>query len=154
MYNVMNEETGEMQNYQKFLKQESTREIWALAMCKDLDTLSQGYKGLAEGTNTFFFMSHDKIRDILPEEIVTYVRIVVDYRPQKAEPNCVRLTVGGNLFNVPGASALQHYTLQLLRYCIIVCCQQNMRVLHALISIIYISKLQLRITNTCRYPDI
>ena len=79
MYNVMNEETGEMQNYQKLLKQESTREIWALAMCKDLDTLSQGYKGLVEGTNNFFFMSHDKIRDILPEKIVTYVQIVVDY---------------------------------------------------------------------------
>ena len=27
MYNVMNEETGEMQNYQKLLKQDSTREI-------------------------------------------------------------------------------------------------------------------------------
>ena len=45
MYNVTNEETGEMQNYQKLLRQDSTREIWALAMCKDLVTLSQGYKG-------------------------------------------------------------------------------------------------------------
>ena len=34
MYNFMNEETGEMQNYQTLLKQDSTREIWALAMCK------------------------------------------------------------------------------------------------------------------------
>ena len=36
MYNVMNEETGEMQNYQKLLKQDSTREIWASDMCKEL----------------------------------------------------------------------------------------------------------------------
>jgi len=28
---------------------------------------------------------------------VTYARIVVDYRPQKADPNQVRITVGGNL---------------------------------------------------------
>ena len=48
MYNIMNEETGEMQNYQKLLKQYSTREIWSLAMCKELVTLSQGYKGLIE----------------------------------------------------------------------------------------------------------
>ena len=50
MYNVMNEETGEMQNYQKLSKQDSTREIWELEMCKELVTLYQGYKGLVEGT--------------------------------------------------------------------------------------------------------
>ena len=98
----MNEETGEMQNYQKLLKQDSNREIWALAMCKELGALFQGYKGLFEGTDTFFFMSHDKIRDIPPDKTVTYARIVVDNQPQIAEPNRVRLTVGGNLLNVPG----------------------------------------------------
>ena len=63
-------------------------------MCKDLDTLSQGYKGLVEGKNTFFFMSHDKIREIPFKKTVTYALIVVDYQPQKADPNRVRLTVG------------------------------------------------------------
>ena len=91
-----------MHNYQKLLKQDSTREIWVFAMCKELGTLSQGYKGLVEGRNTFFFMSHDKICVILPDKTVTYARIVVDYRPQKSDPNCVRLTVGGDLLNVPG----------------------------------------------------
>ena len=47
-------------------------------------------------------MSHDEIRDIPPDKKVTYARIVVDYRPQKYDPNRVRLTVGGNLLNVPG----------------------------------------------------
>ena len=42
MDNSMYEETGETQNYQKLLKQDSTREIYALAMCKKLETLSQG----------------------------------------------------------------------------------------------------------------
>ena len=79
MYNVMNEETGEMQNYQKLLKQDSTREIWALAMFKALGTLSQGYKGLVEETYNLFFMSHDEIHDIPPEKTVTYAQIVVDY---------------------------------------------------------------------------
>ena len=40
MYNILNEETGEMQNYQKLLEQDSTHEIWSLAMCKELGTLS------------------------------------------------------------------------------------------------------------------
>ena len=47
-------------------------------------------------------MSHDEIRDIPPDKTVTYARIVVDYWPQKADPNRVRLTAGGNLLNVPG----------------------------------------------------
>ena len=71
-------------------------------MCKELVTLSQVYKGLVEVTNTFFFVSHDEIHDIPSDKTVTYARIVVDYRPQKSDPNCVRLTVGGNLLNVPG----------------------------------------------------
>ena len=98
----MNEETAEMKNYQILLKQDSTREIWELAMCKELGTLSQEYKGLVEGKNNFFFMSHDNIRDIPPDKTVTYACIVVDYRPQKADPNNVCLTVGVNLLNVPG----------------------------------------------------
>ena len=71
-------------------------------MCKDLGTLFQGYKGLVEGKNIIFFMSNDKIRDIPPNKTVTYAHIVVDYRSQKADPNPVRLTVGGNILNVPG----------------------------------------------------
>ena len=71
-------------------------------MCKEMGTLSQGYKLLFEGTDTFFFMTHEKIRDIPPEKTVTYARIVVDHRLQKSDPNCVRLTVGDNILNVPG----------------------------------------------------
>ena len=47
-------------------------------------------------------MTHQEIKAIPKEKTVTYARIVVDYRPQKADPNCVRITVGGNLINYPG----------------------------------------------------
>ena len=33
---------------------------------------------------------------------MTYGRIVVDYQPQKTDPTCTRLTVGGNLIDFPG----------------------------------------------------
>ena len=42
MYNVMNEETGEIHNYHKLLKQYNTREVWALDMRKELGRLPQG----------------------------------------------------------------------------------------------------------------
>ena len=47
-------------------------------------------------------MSHDNILDIPPDKTVTYAQIVVNYWPQKAYPNHLRLTVRGNLPNVPG----------------------------------------------------
>jgi hypothetical protein len=47
-------------------------------------------------------MSHDEIKRIPKDRTVTYARIVVDYRPQKADPNRVRITVGGNLIDYPG----------------------------------------------------
>ena len=34
--------------------------------------------------------------------MVTYANIVVDYRPQKEDPNRVRITAGGNLIVYPG----------------------------------------------------
>ena len=98
----MNEETGEIQNYQKLLKSDSTRATWSLGMCKYLGRLSQGFQGLVKGTYTVFFMDRQQIREIPEDKTVTYARIVVDYCPQKADPHRVRVTAGGNLLNAPG----------------------------------------------------
>ena len=35
------------------------------------------------------------------EEVITYAHIVLDYRPQKEDPNRVRIMEGGNLNNYP-----------------------------------------------------
>ena len=47
-------------------------------------------------------MSHDDIKTIPSDRVVTYVRIVVYFCPQKKDPNCVRITAGGNLIDYPG----------------------------------------------------
>eukprot|EP00804_Cyclotella_cryptica_P018372 CCRYP_015481-RA/>CCRYP_015481-RA protein AED:0.17 eAED:0.17 QI:0/0/0/1/1/1/2/0/862 len=75
--------------------------VWTQAMCKELGRLAQGWDG-STGTDTIFFMSHNEIKNIPKDRTVTYARIVVDYRPQKDDPNRVRITVGGNLINYPG----------------------------------------------------
>jgi hypothetical protein len=70
-------------------------------MSKELGRLAQGFDG-TEGTSTFFFMTKDEIKTIPKDRTVSYAQIVVDYRPQKADPNRVRITAGGNLINYPG----------------------------------------------------
>jgi hypothetical protein len=48
------------------------------------------------------FLDHQGVRNIPKDRTITYARVVVDYRPQKANPNRVRITVGGNLIDYPG----------------------------------------------------
>ena len=61
-------------------------------MCKELGRLSQGY-GKTAGTNTIFFIKRSQV----PKgEKVTYFSIVCTHRPQKADPNRVRLVAGGD----------------------------------------------------------
>ena len=79
-------------------------EIWTTAFGKEFGNLAQGdLKTNEKGTNTLFVMSHDEINNIPKGRTVTYGRIVIDFRPQKADPNRVRITAGGNLIkDYPG----------------------------------------------------
>ena len=54
-----------------------------------------------KGTNCVFAMSHEEISKIRRDKVVTYARIVIDYRTQKDDPNRVRITTGGNLIDYP-----------------------------------------------------
>jgi hypothetical protein len=86
--------------YKKLIAEPLIRDVWMKAMCKELGRLAQGFDG-TEGTDTIRFLSLDEIKSIPTDRTVTYARIVVDYRPQKEDPNRVRITVGGNLIDYP-----------------------------------------------------
>ena len=55
-----------------------------------------------KGKNCIFVMNHDEIANIPKDCVVTYTRVVVDFWPQKEDPNRVRITAGGNLIKYPG----------------------------------------------------
>jgi hypothetical protein len=80
------------------------RDVWTTAFGKEFGNLAQGDDKTGEkGTNSIFVMSHNDIANIPKGRTVTYGRIVIDYRPQKADPNRVRITAGGNLIkDYPG----------------------------------------------------
>ena len=87
--------------YKTLINDPILRQLWLNAMEKELGRLAQGYK-TTKGTNTVFFMDHNMIANIPKDRTTTYARIVVDYRPQKEDPNKVRITAGGNLISYPG----------------------------------------------------
>jgi hypothetical protein len=84
------------------MKDPLTKKVWVSAMTKELARLAQGIDGITAGTNTVFYLTHDEIKKIPKDRTITYARTVVDYRPQKSDPNRVRITVGGNLIKYPG----------------------------------------------------
>lgn len=80
--------------YNKLVTDPLLQDIWMAAMSKELHRL-------ADGTNTIKFLDHADIDNIPRDRTVTCARIVVNHRPQKEDPNRVRITVGGNLIDYP-----------------------------------------------------
>ena len=69
---------------------------------KIIGNMAQGDdKTKTPGTCSIFVMTHNEIKHIPQGRFVTYALLVVDFRPQKDDPNRVRITAGGNLIKYP-----------------------------------------------------
>ncbi len=74
-----------------------------MAFGKDFGGMSKGNNKTGQkGTNAMFIMLPSNISNIPKNRVVSYVQVVIDHRPQKADPNKIRITAGGNLINYPG----------------------------------------------------
>ena len=98
---VLNNETGELMEYRHLVSNPKYRDTWKNAYGKELGRLAQGLPGIVQGTNTIVFIRR---ADVPPDrwKDTTYGRIVANFRPEKDDPHCFRLTVGGNRINFPG----------------------------------------------------
>jgi hypothetical protein len=77
--------------------------VWTTAFGKEFGSLAQGDdRTKTAGTDSMFILERHDIPNIPKDRTVTYTRVVVDYRPQKPDPNRVRITAGGNLISYPG----------------------------------------------------
>eukprot|EP00957_Ditylum_brightwellii_P036317 2750528-Ditylum_brightwellii.AAC.1 len=83
-------ETGKQLEYGHLVKDKRYMAVWEEAFTKELDQLAQGKCGYTP-TNTISFIHK---ADMPVGRRATYGQIVCNYRPQKADPNRVRLTVG------------------------------------------------------------
>ena len=100
---VVHSVTGEtITSYKKLIKDALYCYTWETAFGKEFGNIAQGDDRTGEkGTNCVFVMTHEEIANIPRDRVVTYARIVIDYRPQKDDPNRVRITAGGNLIDCP-----------------------------------------------------
>ena len=89
-----------LSKYHKIIEVPELKEVWMTGMGIELGRLAQGYKD-TKGTNTIKFMTLEEIKHIPKDRVVTYARIVPDYRPQKKDPNRVRITARGKSNQLP-----------------------------------------------------
>ncbi len=90
-------------SYKQLMKDPITAETWQTLFGKDFGGMAQGdHKTGQQETKSIFVMTHDKISRIPKGQTITYVRIVLDFRPQKLDPYCIQITAGGNLIKYPG----------------------------------------------------
>ena len=77
------------------------KELWGKSYTTELGCLAQGIPGKSPVTNTIVFIGRDNVFIDRCKDI-TYGRVCINYQPKKADPNCTRLTVGGNSITYPG----------------------------------------------------
>ena len=87
--------------YQKFVKNPVKHYIWSTAFGKEFVNTAQGDDNTkTPGTCSILVITHNKIRHIPQDRVVTYACLVVDFRPQKDDTNRVRITAGRNLLAI------------------------------------------------------
>ena len=55
------------------------KDLLVSAMSKELHYIAQGKEGVIVGTNTIFYLTHDKIRRIPKDQTVTYAQNVIEH---------------------------------------------------------------------------
>jgi hypothetical protein len=92
-------DTGRSVEYPALLKS-SDGHLWEESNCEEIGRLAQGYHPtVPQGTNTLHFI---RFSQVPKDRKVTYLRLVVADRPQKANPRRVRWTVGGDKLDYIG----------------------------------------------------
>ncbi len=90
-------------SYKCLMNNPGTVETWMTVFGKDFGGMSQGdNKTGLPVTNAIFVMLPSDVPNIPKDRVITYAKVVVNHHPQKADPNQIQITAGGNLINYPG----------------------------------------------------
>jgi hypothetical protein len=88
----------------KLMNDPATAKVWQTAFGKEFRGMAQGdNKTGQKGTNAIFVMKHNELAQILRAgKKITFAHPAVDHRPQKEDPNRIRITAMGNLVSYEG----------------------------------------------------
>jgi hypothetical protein len=90
--------TGKEMEYSALMKDPRLQPLWTRSFGNECGRLFQGIRDIP-GTDTCFFI---ELKNIPKDRMITYGKIVCDYKPHKQEKERVWLTVGGDRFDYSG----------------------------------------------------
>jgi hypothetical protein len=119
---VLDAETGQSLEHRQLRRHPAYKQIWDTSYADELGRLCQGIgtnattptKPRVEGTDTFRPIQFANIPANRRHE-VTYIRVVCEVRPQKADPNRTRITIGGNHICYPGDTGTKTGSIELVK---------------------------------------
>ena len=119
---VLDEEYGKLLEHRQLHRHPRLKKTWDTSYANKLGWLCQGIgKGTAgpaqqrvKGTSTFRVIRYDDIpRDKLSD--ICHTRVVCEYRPDKDDPKCTRITLAGGNICVPYDVSTPTRYLELVR---------------------------------------
>ena len=101
----MDKDSGKMLNYRQLMRHPDYKKQWSLSSANEFGRLANGIGGRTKNpTNTIKFIRKEDVPKDRRKD-VTYGQFVCTVRPEKAEKNRTRFTVGGDRINYPGEVA-------------------------------------------------
>jgi hypothetical protein len=98
---VMDKDTGKLLNYRQLMNNPKYKKRWSLSAANKFGRLENGIGGhIKNPTNTIEFISQHEVPADCRKDVL-YGQFVCLVRPEKAEPNQMQFTVGGDRINYP-----------------------------------------------------
>ncbi len=102
---VTDKDMGKLLKSRQLMNSLKYKKAWSLSAANEFGQLANGIEGrITNSTNTIEFIFQHKIPADRIKHVI-YRQFVCLVRPQKAEPNQMRFTVGGDRINYPGKVA-------------------------------------------------
>jgi hypothetical protein len=98
---ILNTNTGALMEMSHLLVNLKYKELWGKSYIIELGCLAQGIPSVSNGTNMTILIRRDGVPINRCKDIM-YGHVCVNYRPEKANPNCTCLTIGSNHITYPG----------------------------------------------------
>ena len=118
---LLDEETGQLMEYRQLHKHPNYAATWTMSCANEMGRLCQGRgrnsevtRKCVKGTDTFFVVNYNDIPVNIRIEI-TYTSIICKVCPQKEDPNCTQITIGGNHICYPGDVGTPNASMELFK---------------------------------------
>jgi hypothetical protein len=118
---VLDPSSGEFLEHRQICRDPRYKTVWDTSYTNKLGRLCQGIgegpkpgTKQVDGTNTFFLINYDNI-PAHKKKPICHTKVVCKVRPEKDDPDCTRITIGGSIICYPGDVGTNTASLELIK---------------------------------------